>query len=258
MRLSFSRRLLVALAGLTVGVASLTVMATPAQAAGCNWATPCGEVQNNDSNDAVAVITNWCDGSRTDIVGDPPCRSTTGHMLYAFPGDHLGGGNVDIDGFRASTGCRTASSVTSTPWDRLAQGSSHWKKIDDWTDATITQVDCADGMSCRNGDNPYYAGAGLTSKVAKSVVQNGTTLQLRYNTRTRCAWAHVVNPRSRDTFWVDRSTNGGRNWRQLDIVWNNDSTWWSPLFTLARNDAGVVMRACGNIGGGATRCTAWY
>lgn len=250
---------------LAISMGLLIGMASPVRAGGCSAVWPCGEVENNDSNDAIAVITNWCGAKHhNDLIGDPPCRSNAGHVVYVFPGERVGGGSIDIDGFRASSRCKTTlSGIGGGPYDRMKQWKSHWKKIGDATTATISQVDCADGMSCAAGDNPYPSRNIGGNRSVRSVRHNETLSQLRYNGTTRCAWALVAYPRSGDTFWVDRSVDGGHHWQQLDIVWNNEffwqapNLWWSPKFTLARNDAGSLMRACGNIGGG-TQCTGWF
>jgi hypothetical protein len=92
----------------------------------------------------------------------------------------------------------------------------------------------------------------------------GKLIQLRYNTRNRCAWGRIVNSSGDETIWVDHSTTHGNGWEgPLSVTTCRRPPFfpcpYNSWFTDgAYNDAGAVMRACAQVASGGIICTEWF
>ena len=123
------------------------------------------------------------------------------------------------------------------------------------TTATAAQAARAEPVSaasfgaCDDHDPQYN-----TDSITLSHVYSGSALiELRYSPSARCAWGRIGHFSGNMVLWVDRSFDGGRTWQgPMFTVYNS-----SGAYTLELDDAGVVMRACGQASGSPVRCTAW-
>ena len=91
----------------------------------------------------------------------------------------------------------------------------------------------------------------------------GRLIQLRYNTRNRCAWGKIVNSQGDETIWVDHSTTNGNGWEGPLSVTTCRGVFGCPNLPdwstdIAYSDAGTVMRACMQTPDGRITCTEWY
>jgi len=125
--------------------------------------------------------------------------------------------------------------------------------------ATTAQIASA-APSCGSPDNQGDPAFNITAKQAGW----GKLIQLRYNTRTRCAWGTIVNSSGDEEIWVDHSTTGGNGWEgPLSVTTCRHAPFFSCPYTSwhtdeAFNDAGTVMRACARVASGGIVCTEWY
>jgi hypothetical protein len=115
----------------------------------------------------------------------------------------------------------------------------------------------ASEWDCPAGSNPaVWDPAYISTPIAAKTLW-GRKIELRYHSRTRCAWGRISNGSRNDSVWVDWSKDGGRNWRQLgvtEIPWSG-----TQVYTPAYNDRGYVMRACGKAGDRVEiACTGWW
>ena len=112
------------------------------------------------------------------------------------------------------------------------------------------------GSPAEQGDPSYFITAAQAGW--------GKLIQLRYNTRNRCAWGVIVNSSGDEEIWLDHSTTGGNGWEpRLSVTtcrhalfagcphdsWHTDE---------AFSDADALMRACVRIAEGRILCTDWY
>ncbi|GLY32260.1 hypothetical protein [Kineosporia sp. NBRC 101731] len=78
-----------------------------AHADGCDWKSPCGEVQN-DTPWGMYITTSlgrgsdWCDVWNSNAGSSGAWKHMKCTQEYLAPGKHRGGGNVDVDAFTFS------------------------------------------------------------------------------------------------------------------------------------------------------------
>lgn len=114
----------------------------------------------------------------------------------------------------------------------------------------------ANWWTCPAGGNPNVWDPRYTS-VAGTAGVWWRKVELRYHRGTRCAWGHIANGSPGDAVWVDWSANRGQTWTQLDVT--RIPRGRRETYTVAHNDAGYVMRACGKAGNRSEiACTRWY
>ncbi|MEU1272025.1 glycosyl hydrolase [Streptomyces sp. NPDC005799] len=119
-----------------------------------------------------------------------------------------------------------------------------------------TPAAAANWWTCPAGGNPNAWDPRYTS-VAGTAGVWWRKIELRYHRGTRCAWGHIANGSPGDAVWVDWSANRGQTWKQLDVT--RIPRGRRETYTVAHNDAGYVMRACGKAGNRAEiACTRWY
>ncbi|GHI09475.1 hypothetical protein Scel_77960 [Streptomyces cellostaticus] len=119
-----------------------------------------------------------------------------------------------------------------------------------------TPAAAANPWTCPAGGNPDVWDPRYTSTVSTAGVW-WRKIELRYHSRTRCAWGRISNGSRGDSVWVDWSANGGQTWKQLDVT--KIPRGGHEVHTVAHNDAGYVMRACGKAGNRREiACTGWY
>lgn len=105
---------------------------------GCNWYTPCGEVQNNSAR-TISISLNWNCGENIWVVDarDPCVLSQEG----LSSGQHRGGGNVDVDAFRVDPGC----TYTGYYHSKFFSYGPGWYRFSNLELATIGWADCGVG-----------------------------------------------------------------------------------------------------------------
>lgn len=120
-------------------------------------------------------------------------------------------------------------------------------------------------VACTDGVNPTQLPGPTTKRSVPGPV--GSVIELRYSSN-HCAWGRIRNVACGfdcgDAVWVDRAVNrteanNGR-WEGL-LGWSLVNPGEKSQFSLAYNDNGPIMRACGQIygaGGREIRCTDWY
>ena len=122
---------------------------------------------------------------------------------------------------------------------------------------TPQAAQAADPWTCPSGGNPAVWNPDLIITPQPARFISGRKIELRYHTSTRCAWGRISNGVAGDQVWVDWSTNGGRDWRQLGV--KSIGSGGTQVYTTAFNDYQVKMRACGNAGSPTNlTCTDWY
>ncbi|TDV57429.1 DUF2690 domain-containing protein [Actinophytocola oryzae] len=110
---------------------------------------------------------------------------------------------------------------------------------------------------CPGGSNPNALPGTATTPVSPVHI-GGRAIELRYNRTARCAWGRITLGAPGDKIWVDWSrtlTGDHAPWAQLGVTQIATGT---SKFTNAYNDAGYVMRACGQPVGYGLVCTGWY
>lgn len=110
---------------------------------------------------------------------------------------------------------------------------------------------------CPSGSDPDALPGTATTPVSP-VSSGGRAIALRYNKTTRCAWGRITLGAPGDKIWVDWSktpTGDHAPWTQLDPEQIDTG---GSQHTDAFNDAGYVMRACGQPVGHDLVCTGWY
>lgn len=119
-----------------------------------------------------------------------------------------------------------------------------------------TPASAANPWTCPSGGNPSLWDPRYTSTAGTAKVW-WRKIELRYHSATRCAWGRISNGSRGDAVWVDWSANGGQTWKQLGVT--KIPRGGREVHTVAYNDAGYVMRACGKAGNRPEiACTRWY
>ena len=112
-------------------------------------------------------------------------------------------------------------------------------------------------FDCPSGSNPNSLPGTATTPV-DPVYMGGRAIELRYNRSVRCAWGRITSGVVGDKIWVDWSralTRDHAPWAQLGITQIGSGT---SKFTNSFNDAGYVMRACGQPVNHPLVCPGWY
>jgi hypothetical protein len=125
------------MAVIAIALLSTVTYTGTAHAGSCNWYTPCGEVWNNTSDTWVTAALGWCN---ENLWYEGPNGSCAYDRQTVNPGDHLGGGNVDVDAFLVPTNC--------TYWVGVNGGGSTakspgWYRFSNTKDISITHAECS-------------------------------------------------------------------------------------------------------------------
>jgi len=115
----------------------------------------------------------------------------------------------------------------------------------------------AEAWTCPSGGDPQRWDPGYMSTPVPPVYVWNRKIELRYHSSARCAWGRISTGNPGDSVWVDWSSTGGRDWKQLSVT--RIPSGGTQVYTTAYNDRGYVMRACGKAGDRSEIvCTRWY
>ncbi|MFG1923260.1 glycosyl hydrolase [Cryptosporangium sp. NPDC048952] len=115
----------------------------------------------------------------------------------------------------------------------------------------------ANPWDCAAGDNPNNFSGTVSTPLAPA--RSGSrAIEFRFHAGHRCAWGRILYGAPGDLVWVDwKNSRSDPDSARVQLrVWQiNDG---ESQFTNSYNDAGHVMRACGQAVGQPVGCTGWY